>query len=195
MDCPEGQNCCGGNCQDEPCEPCCCINGVIQAAGSYTQETCEACEVIVNCYEFMATTDPCPDGWESVLDGCSRITHPTSCDECSGYSCSSYTVGACGTWYSDCLSATKWSGYVNLTADGYYLDCIGTHFYFGPSGIVYYPTAADEAGFYNSEDDCLAALDDIVADPTTYNPNGCDWPPGLGTGCLPVCIDTNNPLP
>lgn len=110
-----GQGCCCGGPTGA-----CCINGVCDPSYT-TQEECEACETVNTCTEYLFLEDPeqsCPEGWTSDgFGGCSRVTNPESCEDCTGW-CDSTQTGPCGDWIenTDCNATPDCTGVV-----GYYI--------------------------------------------------------------------------
>jgi hypothetical protein len=125
-----GAGCCcgGGPCDPATCPngtecqpPCVCVDGeCVQAPGaccingscdlSYaTQEECESCETVNQCYEYLYLEDPeqpCPEGWQGGGGWCSRSTTPESCGDCQG-ECYPQQIGPCGKWIPDSTSCDE----------------------------------------------------------------------------------------
>lgn len=98
--CPPGCECVDGQCV--PATGVCCIDGACDSTYT-TQESCELCETVNVCTEYLFLEDPeqpCPEGWQGSGGFCQRTTNPASCEECAG-ECWSQQVGPCGKWLTD----------------------------------------------------------------------------------------------
>lgn len=209
--CDEGCLCEEGECV--PADPCCCVDGEIVQA---TQSDCEECGVTRTCYEYTYVEEgqECPEGFTpDGWGGCSRVTNPASCSQCSGW-CDTQQTGLCGTFYPSCSNAPTRS-YVEIDFSGF--SC-GVIHYHGPNGKVVtngqtwfdmaqWPQLTQLAnqdaafqliGTWDDPSDCEAYLAAYMENPvevsdTVYPGSPCGWPNQIR--CVTVCVDTNNPLP
>lgn len=114
-----GQYRAGKTCADNPCGVC-CIDGACDSTYT-TQESCELCETVNVCTEYLFLEDPgqpCPEGWQGSGGFCQRTTNPESCEECAG-ECASQQVGPCGKWLTNaaCNASPDCASVANICVD------------------------------------------------------------------------------